>query len=241
MSPTDLDARARTAAHDARASVEPVVHAALSSRRPTMRTHRARTLPLPRVAALAAVALAIGTVLVAGGGGGQDSKVLTDGAGSDTATPASPSPSDTPPPPHSSPDLGEAVLAEGAATDGRSWVLHMGGPDNQLCFSVDLSMDASADGRTTSVCGSTPLHPDERHRPRVSGDVRTPPFVFGRMPEDVVAVEVLLEDGTRSGRHAVHRSEEGPVYAVELPTGTAVVAVVGIRDDGTSVRFDVAG
>jgi hypothetical protein len=202
-------------------------------------------MPVARIAALAGFVLVTGAVFIAGGGGERDSTVLTDGTRG-TANPASP-PEIAPPPPDAPGRFGESVIVgdtivEGTTTDGRAWVLHVGGPSNDLCFSVDASTDIGIGGMT-GVCGGRPrggpVPPEERHRPLIGGDLRTPPFVFGRMPDGVVAVEVVLEEGAPPARQLVHRSDEGPVYVVELQPGTNPVGVVGVRADGTSVRFDV--
>lgn len=244
MSSTAFEEHARAAARAARASVAPVAYAVLDRPRRAMTTTERRTMPVARIAAVAVLALLAGTVFLVGGDGGEGSTVLTDGTVPATVTPASPPPVKTPPPPGPHPDLfGESVVAGGTTTDGRAWALHVGGPGNGLCLAVDASRDIGVGGMT-SVCegrAGGPDAPGERHRPLIGGDLRTPTFVFGRMPVGVVAVEVVLDGGTRSDRQPVHRSDEGPVYAVELHPGATPVGVEGFRADNASVRFDVAG
>ncbi len=149
--------------------------------------------------------------------------------------PPPPPPPDGPPP---APDPFEPVIAEGTLPSGEAWLLGVGGPDDGLCLEV-----ATAARAMPTTCSSTPLGSalpgEDAYRPLLYGDIRVPPVVFGRMPAGITEVEVALANGARTERSAVSPGEFGPFYTVAVPADTAPVAVIGLRGDGTSVRYEV--
>lgn len=221
----DLDERARTAARDARASVASVAQAALAGDL-AMPPRRGTVVALGRLAVLAVLAVMAGIALVVPDGD-DDSAVVADGTRED--------PPSAPPQSPFGDDFGDSAVAEGNAADGRAWVLNVGGPSAGLCFTTDVPRATACQGHRPSEA----IPAGERYRPVVFDDLRGPPFVFGRMPADVAAVEVILEGGEVGARQPVLPSDDGPVYAVELDAGTTPAAVLGIRADGSSMRFDV--
>ena len=98
-----------------------------------------------------------------------------------------------------------------------------------------LSVKVS-DNMETSGCARGP---EDAYRPHTGGDDRTPVFVFGRMPEGVENVAVVLTGDRVVPPSDVIAGPGGPLYVVELPKGKGVNSVVGSRPDGTTVRYEV--
>ena len=231
MSRDDLDTRIHEAAGAARASVTGLSAEAMAHRAPgTRAVRRARRVATAGVLAVAAVAVLMATtLLVSTDDGGDDATNVAAGPPAESQVP--PPPPDGPPP---APSPVERVIAEGTLPSGEAWILGVGGPDDGLCLAV---------AGISGACSSTPLGPalpgDDAYRPLLLGDTRVPPVVFGRMPADIAEVEVALANGEKTERIAVFPGEYGPFYMVELPAGTALVAVIGVRGDSTSVRYEM--
>jgi hypothetical protein len=146
---------------------------------------------------------------------------------------------DLPPPLTRGPARATPSIATGTSSDGRSWSLSIGGPSNDLCFGVELAQGSSS--HPTSCAGSPGgFPPTDPYRPLFHNELRTPPFVFGRMPSGTVAIEVVASVSV-AGRVPVIDGVGGPFYAVELPDRTKPEAVIGYRADGTSERYAVPG
>ncbi|HEV2069297.1 MAG TPA: hypothetical protein VGR26_05850 [Acidimicrobiales bacterium] len=248
MNREHLDARIQEAVREARASVSGLSAEAMSQRSPWAHAgRRARRVATGGVLAVAAVAgLMATTLLVSTDDGGDEATNVAAGPPTESQMP--------PPPPSPAPDgrpptavtVGEGhqvvhrfepVIAEGRLPSGEAWLLGVGGPDDGLCLAV------AAASAMPITCSSTPLGPalpgDDAYRPLVHGDNRVPPVVFGRMPAGITEVEVALANGARTERSAVFPGEYGPFYAVAVPGDTAPAAVIGLRDDGTSVRYEL--
>lgn len=155
-------------------------------------------------------------------------------AASPAAQPSSTLPS--PPAPRHPAGAVQPQLATGTASDGRPWVLFFGGPSGGVCLGIEIG-----DGgiRSDTCAGQPgPAAPDP-YRPLFHNDIRTRPFVFGRVADDIVAVAV--EESATDAREPmpVIRGSEGSFYAVELPHRKKPGAVTGFRNDGTSVRYPV--
>jgi hypothetical protein len=225
----DLDVRARQAAAAARTSVSLVAARAVA---PTPRQ------AWPRRLALAGAALVV-VAVVAVAGLGQDVTTVSTG-------PAGPGGQGgqagvgTPGPPPPAPDLGitgvpGSELATGTASDGRAWALYFSSQTSALCLGVDLRIPNVAGGACEGGPPGTPVSP---YRPLFLNDARAPYFVGGRAEADVVAVTVVLADGTQVGPTPVVAAPGGPYYAVEVPPASPPASVIGHRADGTSVRYD---
>jgi len=228
MRSNDVDAYGQYAAQAARNAVVPVVDAALAAPR-RRATSRARPMVLAGVGlALAVVSITFAlyraenltTVSTGPAGGGLTPTVLP----APSAGLAPRSPSDTP-------------IATGNTSDGRPWSLFIGGPSADLCLGVELGEGGSR-VRTDTCAGAAGGAPaPDPYRPRLSVDSRTPLFVFGRVPADVVEVEIIRAPEPALGPAPSTRVSDGAFYAVELPNREKPVAVVGHRTDGTSVRY----
>lgn len=233
MSRDHLDTRIHEAAGAARGSVTGLVAAARVHRAPgTSVVRRARRVATAGVLAVAAVAVLMATtLLVSTDDGGDDATNVAAGPPTEPHLP----PPDGPPP---APSPVESVMAEGRLPSGEAWLLGAGGPADGLCLAV-----AVGEGGTPTACSSTPLGPalpgDDAYRPLLYGDIRVPPVVFGRMPGGITEVEVALANGVKTERSAVFPGEFGPYYTVAVPADTVPVAVIGLRGDGTSVRYEV--
>lgn len=156
--------------------------------------------------------------------------------------PAEPTATTLPPPPTGGPPrfpTGQ-VVATGTTSNGVPWTLHIGGPSNELCLSLEFD-DRITGGTCAGRPFGQPIVPDERYRPLRMKDVRVPLYVFGRLPGDIVEIEVELGAGAATGRRPVLRggqvADDDGFYAVELDRDP--VAVIGIRADGTTVRYEV--
>ena len=130
-------------------------------------------------------------------------------------------------------------IATGTASDGRAWSLSIGGPSNDLCFGVELAPGSAS---RPSSCAGNPggLPPTDPYRPLFHNELRTPPFVFGRMPAGTVAVE-LVSSVPVGGRVPVIEGSGGPYFVIELPDRTKPEAVIGYRADDKSERYAVPG
>ena len=228
MRSNDVDAYGQDAAQAARNAVVPVVDAALAA--PPMRaTSRAR----PKVLAGAGLALAVVSVTFALYGAENFTTVSTGPAAGGLTPPASPPPSAGLIPGGPS----DTSIATGNTSDGRAWSLFIGGPSADLCLGVEVG-EAGSRARTDTCAGGPGAAPaPDPYRPRLSVDSRTPPFVFGRVPADVVAVEIIRAPEPALGPVPSIRVSGGAFYAVELPDREKPLAVVGHRTDGTSVRY----
>lgn len=249
MNRDHLDARIQEAVREARASVSGLSAEAMAHPVPAPHAgRRARRVTFAGVLAVAAVAVLMATtLLVSTDDGGDEATNVAAGPTAESQMPPPPPPSPAPdgrPPAAVAVGEGrqvvhrfEPVIAEGTLPSGEAWLLGVGGPDDGLCLAV------AAASAMPITCSSTPLGPalpgDDAYRPLLSGDVRVPPVVFGRMPAGITEVEVALANGARTERSAVLPGEYGPFYTVAVPADTAPVAVIGLRDDGTAVRYEV--
>lgn len=82
---------------------------------------------------------------------------------------------------------------------------------------------------------------EERYRPLRLEDNRMPLHVFGRVPPGIAEVEVELGGGTATGRGPVLQGGQAGggdgFYVVELDREP--VAVVGLRADGSTLRYEI--
>lgn len=152
--------------------------------------------------------------------------------------PGSASPPDTSPP-LLRPPLQGPPITMGTTRDGRAWSLLLGGPSGDLCFSMELAHGSAT--RTGACAGNPGGRPTTNpYRPLFHNEARTPSFVFGRMPPDTVAIEVVASVPV-GGRVAVTQGPGGPFYVVELLDPAKPEAVIGYRADGTSERYSLPG
>jgi len=230
MSADDLDTRGREAARAARSAVLPVVEAARTRFRGS-RAGPGRAIALTLAGAWVVAGLITLAVLRPSG-----TRVSTGPASGVPATTAS-----LPPPPPTRFPSGtplEAPITSGRTSDGRTWSLFVGGPSNDLCLGVDVG-DGS--GVRTDTCAGAPFGapaPDP-YQPHFHDDSRIIPTVFGRVPPDVVSVEVLRAAGQPVGPVPVIQAAGGPFYIVELSGSARPVAVIGHRPHGTTVRYNI--
>lgn len=232
MRSKDVDAYGEYAAQAARNAVVPVVDAALAAP-PKGASSRAR----PMVLAGVGLALAVVSVTFALYRAENVTTVSTGPAAGGLA-PAAPPPPSAGPAPRSPSDT---LIATGNTSDGRAWSLFLGGPSADLCLGVDVGQGGSRVRTDTCAGGPGGAPAPDPYRPLLSADSRTPPFVFGRVPVDVVAIEILRAAEPALGPVPSTRVSAGAFYAVELPDREQPVAVVGHRKDGTSVRYALSG
>ncbi len=132
------------------------------------------------------------------------------------------------------------LLTTGTASDGRPWTLALGGPHKEVCFSMALDERVSGGGCAGRVDG-LPVSLDERYVPLTFDDSRMRSFIWGRVPPGIRDVEVEGSRGRSYGRQpvVVVGNQDDGFYAHELGRDSSPVAVVGVRPDGTTVRYEV--
>lgn len=144
--------------------------------------------------------------------------------------------------PADSAEFWRAVLATGTAANGRAWTLSIGGPSDDLCLAVELD-----ERITPGTCAGRPpgaaVPEEDRYRPLLTGDVRVPRFVFGRVPSGTAEVVVELAPPAirRSGEVMTVEREAEPLYVVELAPGERPTAVVALDAGGGTTRYPVGG
>lgn len=228
MRSNDVDAYGQDAARAARNAVVPAVDAALAAP-PKRATSRAR----PMVVAGLGLALAVVSITFALYRG-ENLTTVSTGPATGGLTPTAPPPPSAGLPPRSPSDT---PIATGNTSDGRAWSLFIGGPSADLCLGVEVGGGGSRVQTDTCAGGPGAAPASDPYRPLLSADSRTPPFVFGRVPADVVAIEVIRSAEPALGPVPSTRVSDAAFYAVELPDRDQPVAVIGHRKDGTSVRY----
>lgn len=225
---TDLDARGRAASAAARESVARAAAAAVEAtpRRPAPRWR-------PLVAAATVAVAAVWGATVRGGG---EATVVETGPAGEATVPTAP-----PPPIEARPGGTERPIATGRAADGREWSLFIGGPSQDVCLELPVG-----DRTRSGVCGDRdPAKPLDagRFRPLVMRDSRTPHFVFGRVPSGTaeVVVELAPPAVLRRGDVLTVGSDAASFYVVELAAGETPLAVIALRADGATSRYEVDG